>query len=437
MMGDPGSTTSPPTDVTEKERRSALMIVFLVVFIDLLGWGIILPLLPRFGKEFIPGDASPMVRGLLLGALMASFSAMQFIVAPIWGRLSDRVGRRPILLFGLAASVVFNGMLGVGAMMGHDGQRELGLALLFLARIGGGIAAGTVGTAQAVIADSTAPERRARGMALIGAAFGIGFTFGPVVGFGALSLFPDHAGVPGYAAAGLSLFALVLAVGKLPETLRTEAPHRPRHWLDTHGLRAALQVPSVGTLILIFFTSTFAFAIFEPTLALVTETRGIALQNKNMFLVFAYVGLVLGLAQGLIYRRLAARVGEVAFIRIGIVLMALGLAGMGLVSHLAEDADPLSFAVLLTGLLTTLAIAVTGFAFLTPSVQSLVSRLSDPARQGEILGVNQSANAMARILGPVVGMPLYGLTPNHVLPYVVSAGLLLVVLFLSAGLRHA
>src|SRR5262249_3390317 len=157
----------------------------LVVFIDLLGFGIVLPLLPLYATEILsplfPGDDSGArsLRGLVLGLLMASFSLMQFFFAPFWGRISDRIGRRPILLLGLAGSVVFYALFGVAAIVGG----AAGLLLLFAARIGAGIAGATIATAQAVIADSTPPEKRAHGMAMIGAAFGIGFTFGPLLGW--------------------------------------------------------------------------------------------------------------------------------------------------------------------------------------------------------------------------------------------------------------
>src|SRR5947209_9825570 len=180
---------------SSKSFRSAILILFLVMVIDLLGFGIVLPLLPRYGKELIeplfPGEVRKSLRGLILGLLMASFSLMQFIFAPMWGRISDRHGRRPFLLLGLAGSVVFYALFGFasdwGAMEGHQ---KLGLVLLFLARIGAGIAGATVSIAQAVIADVTPPKDRSHGMALIGAAFGIGFTFGPVLGAGAVYFFP-------------------------------------------------------------------------------------------------------------------------------------------------------------------------------------------------------------------------------------------------------
>src|SRR5262249_32248187 len=162
-------------------------------------------------------EGQRFLRGGLLGLLSASFSLMQFIFAPIWGRISDRVGRRPILLLGLASSVVFYALFGLASEI-MEPAPALALTLLFLARIGAGIAGATISTAQAVIADSTPPDRRARGMALIGAAFGIGLTFGPLLGFASLKV--PLEGAPGFLASCLSFVAWLLALFLLPETLR-------------------------------------------------------------------------------------------------------------------------------------------------------------------------------------------------------------------------
>src|SRR5438132_2321599 len=207
----PTTATTPALD--PRANRSALLIVFLVMFIDLLGFGIVLPLLPRYGREILdplyPGYENRRIQSMILGLLMSSFSLMQFVFAPIWGRLSDRMGRRPFLLLGLTGSVLFYALFGFASDLG-PGRELLSLFLLFVARIGAGIAGATVSTAQAVIADSTPPEHRSHGMALIGAAFGIGFTFGPLIGAGAMVLFPNRHEVIGYFAAGLSLVALLL-----------------------------------------------------------------------------------------------------------------------------------------------------------------------------------------------------------------------------------
>jgi DHA1 family tetracycline resistance protein-like MFS transporter len=421
-----------------------MLIVVLVMFIDLLGFGIVLPLLPRYGREFLeplfPGEGQARLRGVILGLLMASFSLMQFLFAPLWGRISDRAGRRPFLLLGLAGSVIFYGLFGFASDWGAaEGRQLLGLVLLFVARIGQGIAGATVSTAQAVIADCTTPEKRSRGMALIGAAFGVGFTFGPLIGGGALLLYPAYHGAPGYAAAGISFIALVLAVLLMPETLRAGVIGHRRGWLNLSGLRLALNTPTVALLILTFFLATLAFASFEPTLALLTQDV-LRYSDLGNFLVFAYVGFVLMLAQGGLYQVLARRgVSEISFMLAGTVLMGLGLGGLGAASFVASrgpDAAPTT-SQLLMAVLAAVTVAVVGFAFVTPSVQALISRRSDPTRQGEILGTNQSANALSRILGPMFGVGLYNLVPSHVSPYAFSVALLVVVLLLTLRARQA
>ncbi|HJT79521.1 MAG TPA: MFS transporter, partial [Gemmataceae bacterium] len=172
-----------------------------------------------------------------------------------------------------------------------------------------------------------------------------------------------------------------------------------------------------------------------PTLALFTTTRALNLSDKYNFLLFAYVGLVLAVAQGGLYRPLAKRVREVAFLIAGSLLLIGGMAGLGLVAGLAEQPTA-NRGFVLAWLLIALAVAVTGFAFITPSLQALISRLSDPARQGAVLGVNQSASAMGRILGPAVGVPLYFLTPTHSGPYLLAVVVFAVVLLLCVIIRR-
>lgn len=430
-------TTAPTSN------RSALLIVFLVVFIDLLGFGIVLPLLPRFANEnvdaLIPGGKDDPLGGFIVGMLMSTFSLMQFLFAPVWGRISDRIGRRPILLLGLVGSVVFYLLLGYALSIKAQDAPALSLALLFVARIGAGVAGATIATAQAVIADCTPPDKRKHGMALIGVAFGIGFTFGPLIGFAALSLYPHDHEVVGYTAAGLSLVALLLGLRLLPETRRFEAaPPAPRRWLDLAAMKWALASSAIGPVILTFFLATLGFASFEVTLALLLKDA-MGMGERDTFKIFAYVGFVLMLTQGLLYRRLASRVSETTFMAMGMVLMAAGVAMLGGVGWLASDSSAssqpqtISWTLLMIGL----TVAVVGFAFLTPSAQALVSRRTDADRQGEILGVNQSAAAMARIVGPILGVTLYKSTADHLLPYVMGAVILLIMLPAIPRIRRA
>lgn len=435
--------TTPEPDLEARARRSALVVVFLVVVIDLLGFGIVMPLLPRYGDEFLEpiyaGPDNASFRGMIVGLLMSSFSLMQFLFAPLWGRLSDRIGRRPVLLIGLVGSVIFYALFGIGSELGSKsaespGNPQLGIILLFVARIGAGIAGATLGTAQAVIADSTSPENRKRGMALIGIAFGVGFTFGPALGALAFTLV-ENRGAAGYAAAVFSLIALLVGLARMPETWKPGISNARKHWFDWSGMRTALTTRSIGLLIIIFFLSTFAFATFEPTLAYLTRDLLRYGDQKN-YLVFTYVGFVLTMANGA-YQGIARRgVQETSFMLAGCSLMGLGLGLLGLQLMLVDiKAETVSWPVLLSFLLVV-TVAVTGFACMVPSVQALISRRSDPARQGEILGTNQSINAIARILGPMSGVSLYESTPYHVGPFVLSVVFLALSFVLTLKARQ-
>jgi hypothetical protein len=202
--------------------------------------------------------------------------------------------------------------------------------------------------------------------------------------------------------------------------------------LDFSALRFALASRSIGPVVLVFFLATLGFGGFEATLSLLLADA-FRLAARQSFLIFAYVGVVLLVTQGGLYRRMANRVSEVAFMGLGMVFMAVGVAVLGYVSlEASRDRQQASQAWLFAGLTA----AVMGFAFLTPSAQALISRRTPGDRQGEILGVNQSASAMARILGPVFGITLYELTPDHLLPYLVGAALLALMLFVLPLLRR-
>ena len=403
-----------------QSNRAARGIVFLTVFIDLLGFGMVLPLLPIYADQFVVDEA-----GWKIGLLMASFSAMQFLFAPLWGRLSDRIGRRPVLMIGLLGSVVFYSLFGVATIMQS-------LTLLFVSRIGAGIAGATISTAQAYIADTTTLEERPKGMALIGMAFGLGFTFGPLFGYLAVpSGTGDPGPAPGFAAAGLSLVALLLAYFKLPESLSVNSPSAAKQNLSMKGLRDALSIPSIAMLLIALFVVVFAFANFETTLSMLLKGR--EGQNQpfsftfgQVCLTYAYIGFTLALVQGGIVRRVAGKVSEGILASFGCVLMG---GGMLLILKATQDSS--------VGLLMgSLAIVVAGFGFMMPSLNSFISRRSDPDKQGGILGIGQSVNSLARIVGSALGIPLLKL--NILAPFLVSAiimglGLLLVIVASRSG----
>ena len=408
--------------------RGALLIVFLTVFIDLLGFGIVLPVMPRQAEPYLTAlGLSPAAGDAVIGLLFSVFSLMQFIFSPIWGRLSDRIGRRPLLLLSLAGSVVFYALYGYAVTFPAE-QARTALGLMLAARIGAGIAGASVGTAAAVIADCTTPQNRARGMALIGIAFGAGFTLGPLIAYFGLALFHQQPWGVGALASLLSFIALVIAIAVFRETRRPDS--RAAKEFPTLGrTKAVLGMPTVGTLVLVYFLSIVAFANFEATLARFTRAA-FAMGNDENFLVFAFIGFVLMLAGGL-YRPLAKRLPETRLLAGGVGLMILGLAAVGGVAWLAQGHSPSPDASGMTLLERTFfagsALAVSGFACVNPSISALISRRSSPERQGEILGVNQSFASLARIAGPFLGSMLFSAHASHALPYVAAVGLLAVV----------
>jgi DHA1 family tetracycline resistance protein-like MFS transporter len=425
------ASSGPDSEGGPAARRGALLIVFLTVFIDLLGFGIVLPVLPRQAEPYLEAVGLPVeggAGGAVIGVLFAVFSLMQFIFSPIWGGLSDRIGRRPILLLSLTGSVVFYALYGWAVRLPAEPLPTpqaawWALGLILLARVGAGIAGASVGTAAAVIADCTTPENRARGMALIGIAFGGGFTLGPLIAYFGLALFQRERWGVGAIASLLSLVALLLAVFVFRETRRPDGPAARR----MHGLGRSLSVlrmPSVGVLVLVYCLAIFSMANFESTLALFTE-KAFGMGDDANFLVFAAVGCVLMLAGGG-YRPLAKRLPERRLLALGVGFMLAGLAAVGAVAVGLADRDavagpgsPWRWA-----FYAAAALAVVGFAFVNPSVSALISRQADPDRQGEVLGVNQSFASLARILGPLVGLSLFSLHPSHGLPYAAAVAVL-------------
>src|SRR5437667_2398224 len=252
-------------------KRPSVFIVFLTVFIDLIGFGIVLPLLPIYSKTFGAG-------GWQIGLLMASYSVMQFLFSPVWGRLSDRIGRRPVLLVSTAGAAVSYSVFALGS--GFNGQ--VALAVLLVSRMFAGICGANITVAQAYIADITPAEDRSRRMGLIGMAFGLGFIFGPALSSMSLSGFTiqplgirfDGFGLqgPGWVAASLCAANFLFAFSRLPESWRPNSEQvkpRPRlsQWLHT------LNQPKVGLLIGLFFLATFCFTCFEMTLGLLMRVN--------------------------------------------------------------------------------------------------------------------------------------------------------------------
>lgn len=350
-----------------------MAILFLIVFIDLVGFGVIIPLLPFYAEHF---QASPTQVGLL----MASFSLAQFITAPLWGRLSDSIGRRPVLIATLAAASLSYVALAFAA----------NLWMLFAARIVGGAMAGNIATAFAYAADISTPGQRAKAMGVVGAAFGLGFIFGPAIGGLVAGADPANADFrsPALVAAGLSAIAGLLTLARLPESLAAAQHSAVRRGGPgrLHVLVTALRQPGMGGLIVLAFTSTLVFAGMETIFALWSRRQFGWGPEQNGY-VFAFIGLISACLQGGLMGPLASRFGEIKLVIAGAAALSLGMLG---IPH--ADTWPL--------LLPAMALAGIGFSLMTPSLNSLVSLRAPAAVMGGMMGVTRSATTLARVMGP-------------------------------------
>jgi len=374
---------------------SPLLVIFITVFIDLLGFGIIIPLLPFYAEHF---GAS----ALLVGLLSTSFSLAQFVFAPFWGRLSDRIGRRPVILIGLLGSCLSYAFFALATS----------LPMLFLARTLAGIAGANIPTAQAFIADSTTADTRARGMGLIGAAFGLGFMFGPAIGG-----FLSHWGyaAPAWFASAISLANFVAALLLLPES-------RPGHLRDTirparlEVIRRALARPQLPLVLLVYFIVLTSFASFEAMFALYSERR-FGFSAATIGYMFAWVGVVLATVQGLLVGRVVKAIGERRLVPLAVFVIAAALGSV-------------PFAPTVPVLAAVCGLLAFGMGFNSPSLLSAISQLADPRDQGSTLGVSQSLGSLARIIGPMWGgwvFDQFGIR----YPFFTAAALMLLAALLS------
>jgi MFS family permease len=360
-------------------QQRHMPVLFLIVFIDLVGFGLVIPLLPFYAERFA---ASPLQMTLLF----ATFSLMSMLAAPLWGRLSDRVGRRPVLMASMAAAAL--------AYAGLAFATELWM--LFAARAFAGICAGNIAAAQAYVADVTTPEKRAKGMGMIGAAFGLGFIIGPVIG-GVVAgddIATADLKTPGLIAAGLSVIAFFGVLLLLRES-RSSVAFSPRLSGRTAALRDALGRPALARLIVMFFLVILAFSSLETTFAWWAMAQFGWGPRPNGF-VFFYVGLLSALLQGGLIGPLTRRFGEERLVTGGLVLIGLGL----LLLPFSHSVPPLVVA------LTALAI---GIGAMQPSINSLISQRAGTEKQGEVLGVAQSVSSLSRVLGPIAAGALYDL----------------------------
>jgi MFS family permease len=381
---------------------SPLLVIFLTVFIDLIGFGICLPLLPKYAERY-------GAQGWEIGAAMGIYSLMQLVFAPWWGQLSDRIGRRPVLLISNFGSIIAYGLFGLSARYIGD----TGFWILLGSRIFAGICGANLSVASAYIADVTTPEKRSKGMGLIGMAFGLGFILGPVIGSQAFK----HLGLagPGIVAAAICALNFILGCLILPETRKTEvspATRRPR----LAQIRHVLAMKEVGFLIGIYFLGTFAFTSFESTLPLLLDAK-LRYDEEHVGYVFAFCGIMAALVQGGGIGRLVKSFGERRLIGASLIVVAISLLLMPLANSLAT-------------MLAALAVFAIGSGINRAPTMGLISQLSPPDEQGTTLGIAQSAGTLARVLGPTMATTLYDLWLPA--PYLACASIALLAGLLAA-----
>lgn len=362
-------------------KRSPLLVIFTTVFIDLVGFGIVIPVLPYY----MEGEGSRFhTTPRMVGLLVASYSIMQLIFSPILGRLSDKYGRRPVLLYSVIGTGVSFLVMGFATT----------LWILFLGRILDGISGGNISTAQAYIADITTPENRAKGMGLIGAAFGLGFIFGPFLG-GVLSRW--GIAVPFFFAAGLSFVNGVLIYFTLPETVTDEMKQRERHqglhwtqrWIDLlHSIRTG----RLGLVLLIYFLLIVAFSIMTTDFALYTQYR-FNYDAAHNGTIFAFIGVIAVVIQGLLFGRLSRWLGEAWLVVIGTLLLA---GSLFVLPYVGPTYGGVAALMALSGVLAI------GNSLATPALTTLSSKSAVSGSQGATLGVAQSAASAARAVGPLL-----------------------------------
>ena len=378
---------------------SPATIIFITIFIDLIGFGIIIPLLPFYAESF-------GATAFTIGMLSTSFSLMQFVFSPLWGRWSDKIGRKPIILVGLMGSCLSYLVM---ALAGS-------LPLLFLGRIIGGIAGANIPTAQAYIADVTTPDNRAKGMGMVGAAFGLGFIFGPALG-GVLSRISPE--TPMWFASALCLANFVAAWFLLPESRQANAETKSLGQLE--AFRHAFAKPALLILLSLYFLVTLAFSGFESTFAIFSEAT-FGFKAATIGFVFTFIGVILALVQGVLVGRVVKVLPERRLVPLALFAIALGI---GLIP----------FAWNVPSLLGALGIMALGMGFNSPALSSMVSRLSDKNDQGGILGLAQSLSSLGRTVGPAWGGYLYDVYGMRT-PYLSAATLMMVAFAISfIGLR--
>ena len=374
--------------------KSPLFIIFTTVLIDLIGFGMVIPLVAIYGRHY---GAS----GWQLALLGAIFSLMQFLFAPFWGNLSDRFGRRPILLISLAGSTVSYFIFGLAPSF----------AWLFASRAFAGGFAANISAAQAYIADVTTPQDRAKGMGIIGAAFGIGFTLGPPLG--GIASHSLGLAAPGLIAGTLCGLNFILAFFRLPESLseeirRTITKRRSFCPVAPQVMKMAFAHPVLWLLLLTYALWSFAFSNVEQTIALLLQAK-LSLTTEEAGLktglLLMWAGILSATIQGGLIRKLVPKFGERKLLLTG---LAMNAAGFALFPFGPSYASFYVLIVLISG----------GSALLTPSLSAMISKSADPSEQGAVMGLSQGLASLARALGPFCGLLVFTVDRHY--PFLIA-----------------
>lgn len=368
------------------------------VILDLIGFAMLLPLFPIATEEL---GANKWMLMLVLG----SYSATQFVAAPWIGRLSDRIGRKPLLIVCYLGSAV-------GALIFAAGGTILAM---LLSRVVSGVTGGNIPLAQAVVADSTPEDRRTRRMGLIGMSFGIGFILGPLGGGLAYRLTGSHA-APGVLAAALSALAALITFVRVPESLRQKDVSSRHATFSPKLVREAFRYPVTGTVLVVALLSGVAFSTFEATFSQFLSGR-FRLSPAEIGPVFALIGVVIAVVQGGLVGRLAYRFGERRLVVVGLVFLAAGLAGVAVAPSLGL-------------VMAAMSIFAVGGGVLNPSMSSLVPAGCPAARVGVMLGIFQGMNSLGRVVGPVWGQYARG-TFGEASPYLSAVVLVLLAIVVA------
>ena len=374
--------------MTATTTRSRFVVIFFTILIDLIGFGIIIPILPYSAQRLGAG-------GFGLGALLAVFSGMQFLATAFLGRTSDRVGRRPILL----TTMLINALGYVLFAVAHS------YPILFIARVVSGFAGGNISAAQAYVADITTPAERSRGMGIIGAAFGLGFIIGPAVG--GLSAHYLGPSAPGLVAAGLSLINFVSAYFVLPESLKTEHRTERELWDFSH-IGDALRDPRLAPLMFAWLLAPFAFSGYTVAIPLWAGAT-FGWQERELGWFFTVIGATAAVVQGYAFGKLARRVGDRLLLIAGGFGMALAIA---VIPALRSSA----------ALYAMTAVLAFSNSIFGPAATGLVSVIADPTEQGTVLGAAQALAALGRLLGPLTLGKVYD--ASHPAAFVVAAAVM-------------